>query len=93
MINKIDISNKIAERLDISKVDARVIMDKFIDYWINTLAKQERIEIRGFGVFKVINKKSSIKRNPKTGEKLVTPPKNIVIFKPGKEFIEVVNSE
>lgn len=91
-MNKITIADKISNLLDISKSDAKIIMEKIIYSFEESLSKGERIEIRGFGIFKVIQKKQSIRRNPKTGEKVMALPKKVVVFKPGEELADLVNT-
>lgn len=64
------------------------ILDKFVDH----LANGGRIEVRGFGSFSLHFRPPRQAHNPKTGEKLITPPKYAVHFKPGKELREAVNN-
>ncbi len=90
-MNKDKIAEKIMGKLDISFSDSKVIMDKFVSSFKDSLLNDKRIEIRGFGVFKIIEKKKSIRRNPRTGEKVVVLPKKVVVFKPGEELKEIVN--
>jgi len=54
----------------------------------DALTEGEKVEIRGFGSFKIREKNSKTGRNPKTGEKVDVPSKNIPYFKPGKEVKE-----
>lgn len=92
-MNKIFLAGKVAERLSISISDAKIIMEIFVRSFNDALVQNDkRIEIRGFGIFKSVEKKSSIRRNPKTGEKVNVPAKNIIVFKPGEELKEMVNS-
>ncbi|EKD75841.1 MAG: integration host factor, beta subunit [uncultured bacterium] len=61
-------------------------INQLIEYMVAQLLKQERIEIRGFGTFMLHYRKSRNARNPKTGKKILTRPKYILRFKPGKEL-------
>ena len=65
-------------------------LEKFINIILSeiksTLNRNERVELRGFGVFSTNLQKSRISRNPKTGEKVNTPEKKIIHFKMGKEL-------
>lgn len=54
----------------------------------DTLKNGGKVEIRGFGSFKVREKSAKIGRNPKTGEKVEVPAKKVPYFKPGKEIKE-----
>ena len=59
----------------------------------STLNRNERVELRGFGVFSTNLQKSRISRNPKTGEKVNTPEKKTIHFKMGKELFKKMNNE
>ena len=63
-----------------------------IDTMANTLAEGQRIEIRNFGAFAIKQTKERQTRNPKNGEKFLTPPTLKVHFKPGIELKERVNA-
>jgi len=83
---KADIVNKVAEVSDISRVKAAQAVDTVIEGLRNALARGQRIELRGFGVFQVKQRKKGIGRNPKTGVEVKIPPGNTIRFKPGKEL-------
>tara|TARA_B100000161_G_scaffold254670_1_gene216187 strand:- start:15 stop:308 length:294 start_codon:yes stop_codon:yes gene_type:complete len=72
-------------------------LEKFINIILSeiksTLNRNERVELRGFGVFSTNLQKSRISRNPKTGEKVNTPEKKIIHFKMGKELFKKINNE
>ena len=72
-------------------------LEKFINIILNeiksTLNRNERVELRGFGVFSTNLQKSRISRNPKTGEKVNTPEKKTIHFKMGKELFNKMNNE
>ncbi len=59
----------------------------------NTLKRSERVELRGFGVFSTRIQKESIRRNPKTGEKVNVPQKKTINFKMGKELFKKLNDD
>jgi DNA-binding protein HU-beta len=83
---KADIVNKVAEMSEISRVKAAQAVDTVIEGLRNALARGQRIELRGFGVFQVKQRKKGIGRNPKTGVEVKIPPGNTIRFKPGKEL-------
>ncbi len=56
------------------------------------MARDERVEIRGFGSFALHHRPARVGRNPKTGEPVQIPPKRVPHFKPGKEMRERVNA-
>ena len=58
-----------------------------------TLKRNERVELRGFGIFKVNIQKASIRRNPKTGEKVNVPKKRTIKWKMSKDLFKKINNE
>jgi len=58
-----------------------------------SLKRNERVELRGFGVFSTNIQKARISRNPKTGEKVNTPEKKPIHFKMAKELFKKINNE
>ncbi|MDD4556089.1 MAG: integration host factor subunit beta [Alphaproteobacteria bacterium] len=60
---------------------------------IDTLAKGDRIEFRGFGAFSVRKRPSRIAKNPRSGEKVSVEERNIPHFKTGKQLHELLNSK
>jgi len=60
---------------------------------IEALHRGEKIELRGFGSFRLRKREPRKGRNPKTGDKVDVPPKKVPYFKPGKELKELINRE
>jgi DNA-binding protein HU-beta len=83
---KLDIVNRVAERTGVPKMKAEQAVDALFHSMKEALARGERIELRGFGVFQVKQRKKGIGRNPKTGVEVKIPPGNTIRFKPGKEL-------
>ena len=83
---KADIVNRVVEESDVSRVKAAQAVDTIIDGLRNALANGHRIELRGFGVFQVKERKRGIGRNPKTGVEVKIPPGYTIRFKPGKDL-------
>ncbi|MEK6805410.1 MAG: integration host factor subunit beta [Pseudomonadota bacterium] len=71
--------------------DAELAVKLLLDEIGNSLAKQDRVEIRGFGSFSLHRRPARTGRNPKTGESVKIPEKRVPHFKPGKEMRERVN--
>ncbi len=59
----------------------------------NTLKRGERVELRGFGTFQTNIQKESIRRNPRTGEKVSVPQKKTINFKMAKDLFKQINNE
>jgi len=75
----------------ISKKDTKIIVDVIFDSMIEAVRRDERIEVRGFGSFKVKNRDARDGRNPKTGVVVKIPKKKTLFFKPGKEIKERID--
>ena len=83
---KVDIVNEVSKIADITKVKAEVAVDAVFDAMRLSMQRGDRIELRGFGVFQVRNRKRGVGRNPKTGVEVAISPGKTVRFKPGKEL-------
>ena len=72
-------------------------LEKFFDIFINevklALKNDERVELRGWGVFSTKNQKGKTSRNPKTGEKLIVDEKKSINFKMSKDLFSEINNE
>ncbi len=72
-------------------------LEKFVDIILNevksALKREERVELRGFGIFSTNIQKARISRNPKTGEKVNTPEKKVINFKMSKDLFKKLNNE
>ena len=72
-------------------------LEKFTNIILNeikrTLKRGDRVELRGFGVFSTNIQKASIRRNPKTGEKVNVPEKKTIHFKMAKEMYKKLNDD
>lgn len=84
-------AEKLAEKIDIKKQQAEQIINIFTGSIISALAKGDKVEIRGFGSFKVRERAAKEGRNPKTGDKVFVPSKKVPFFKTGKDFREAVD--
>jgi DNA-binding protein HU-beta len=83
---KVDLVNQIVARTGVSKVKAEQAVDTIFASMKTALKKDDRIELRGFGVFSVKPRKTGIGRNPRTGSEVSIPPGKAVRFKPGKDL-------
>ena len=86
---KADIVTRVAELTDVPRVKAAAAVDTILDAMKEALSEGKRIELRGFGVFQVRDRKKGVGRNPKTGVEVAIEPGKTVRFKPGKELREI----
>jgi nucleoid DNA-binding protein len=89
-VTKKEIVKQISERIGLTQLKTKEIVQQTFDAIVDTLLEVGRIELRNFGVFEVKQRKARKARNPRTGDKVDVPPKNVVTFKPGKEMEERV---
>tara|TARA_Y100000816_G_C25545369_1_gene295611 strand:+ start:195 stop:482 length:288 start_codon:yes stop_codon:yes gene_type:complete len=75
------------------KKDLLKIFDIFLNEIKLALKNNERVELRGWGIFYQKSQKSRNSRNPKTGEKIFTPEKKSINFKMSKELFEFINEK
>ncbi len=83
---------KISEKVEgLSKKQTEHIVETIFDGIKEALANGGKVEIRGFGNFKLRSRNARKARNPKTGAAVEVPPKKVPYFKVGKELREMVN--
>jgi len=91
-MNKSELIEALAQKMNIPLREADSITNTFLDSMSETLNQGANIEIRGFGSFLVKEYSSYEGRNPKTGRRINVPPKKLPFFKVGKELRERVNA-
>jgi len=89
-MTKADLVEKVAEKTGLTRTDVAVTVDSLLDAVKSSLKEGSNIEIRGFGTFKVKPRKARKARNPRTGEVVPVPDRNIPVFKPSNEFKNMV---
>ena len=85
-LTKADIVRQIAQATGLTKTDTGAVVDGFIESVIDALAKDEHIEIRGFGTFKVVDRAPRTGRNPRSGSEVKISGRKAPVFKPSKEL-------
>ena len=91
-MTKSELIERLAEsQSQLTAKDMELAVKLILDQMADSLARGERIEIRGFGSFSLHYRAPRIGRNPKTGEQVALPGKYVPHFKPGKELRERVN--
>lgn len=85
---------KVAEKVDgLTRNQTEIVVDTVFESVKNALLKGEKIEIRGFGNFRLKTRKPRKARNPKTGDSVEVPGKKVLYFKVGKALREALNAE
>ena len=90
-ITKKNIINSIYMQIGFSKKISENLLDDLLILIINNLKQNKKIKISNFGTFTVRSKKSRMGRNPLTKEKKVISKRNVILFKPSKEFKAFIN--
>ena len=90
-MTKADLIEEVSAISRLSKKSSEVIVNSFFETIVDSLQRQEKIELRGFGSFKLRHRRARIGRNPKTGARVDVPAKVVPYFKPGKDLRELVN--
>ena len=83
-MNKNELVEAIAQRVELPKNKVRAVVDAFCDLVIEVTRKGDRVTLVGFGTFYPAERKERKGRNPRTGEEMVIPAHTVVRFKPGK---------
>ena len=91
-MNKSELVKALADQANISLDEATLVVNTFVDSMKDSLLEGGRVEIRGFGIFKVKEYGSYAGRNPRTGEKVAVEPKRLPFFRAGKELKEYLNA-
>ena len=91
-MTKAELVDEVSRNSDLNKKDAEVIVQTVLDGIVDSLKAGEKVELRGFGCFRLRSRASRQGRNPKTGEKVFVPAKRVPYFKPGKELKTLINS-
>ena len=91
-MNKSELVKALADQANISLDEATLVVNTFVDSMKDSLLEGGRVEIRGFGSFKVKEYGSYAGRNPRTGEKDAVEPKRLPFFRAGKELKEYLNA-
>jgi DNA-binding protein HU-beta/integration host factor subunit beta len=92
-VTKKEIVKQISERIGLTQLKTKDIVQQTFDAIVDTLIEVGRIELRNFGVFEVKMRKARKARNPRTGERVDVEPKKVITFKPGKEMEERVRRD
>ena len=90
-LTKKEIINSIYMQIGFSKNVVESLLEDFLLILLSELIKNKKVKISKFGTFFLRYKKSRIGRNPKTLEKKVIRDRNVVLFKPSKEFKDFIN--
>jgi integration host factor subunit beta len=92
-MTKAELVEEVSRVSDLTKKHSEVIVETVFKSIVDALQRGDKIELRGFGSFRLRQRESRKGRNPKTGERVDVPPKRVPYFKPGKELKDLINRE
>lgn len=92
-MTKAELVEQVARSTELTKKHAEIIVNTVFESIVDSLKSGEKIELRGFGSFRIRQRNARTGRNPKTGEKVHVPAKSIPYFKPGKDLREMLNED
>lgn len=92
-LTKADLVQEVARAVEVTRKEAEIIVGAVLDSMVESLQQGEKIELRGFGSFRIRQRGSRMGRNPKTGARVHVPAKRIPYFKPGRELREGLNGD
>ena len=92
-LTKKDLVNLVYMQIGFSKQISESLIDEFFSLIVASLKKEKIIKISNFGTFSIREKNSRIGRNPKTKERKIISKRNVVLFKPSKDFKKMINKK
>ncbi len=92
-MTKAELVEEVARSTELTKKHAEIIVNTVFESIVDSLKSGEKIELRGFGSFRIRRRGARIGRNPKTGDRVKVPAKRIPYFKPGKDLRELLNDQ
>ena len=90
-MTKADLIEEVSQAGQLTRRDAEVVVETVFESMSQALARGEKIELRGFGSFRVQERKARRARNPKTGEEVDVPARKVPRFRPGRDMRELLN--
>jgi integration host factor subunit beta len=92
-MTKAELVERVAEKINLTKKQTEAIVNILLNSITEALGKGDKVELRGFGSFRIRERNPREGRNPKTGETVSIPAKRVPFFKAGKELREMVDNQ
>lgn len=90
-MTKAELVDKVASTIKLTKKETEVIVGTIFQSITDSLSEGDKVELRGFGSFRIRERNARIGRNPKSGEQVEVPAKKVPFFRAGKELRELVD--
>ncbi len=92
-MTKAELVEKVADKIQLTKKQTEAVVNILLSSITEALSEGDKVELRGFGSFRIRNRNPREGRNPKTGDTVQIPAKRVPFFKAGKELREMVDSQ
>jgi integration host factor subunit beta len=92
-MTKAELVEKVANKINLTKKETEGIVSIIFQSITDSLTEGDKVELRGFGSFRIRERNARVGRNPKSGEKVEVPAKKVPFFKAGKELREIVDEK
>ena len=90
-MTKAELVEKVANQINLTKKQTEVVVNTVFSSITDSLAEGKKVELRGFGSFRIRQRNARVGRNPKSGQKVDVPSKKVPFFKAGKELRGLVD--
>ena len=90
-MTKAELVERVANQINLTKKQTEVVVNTVFSSITESLAEGKKVELRGFGSFRIRQRNARVGRNPKSGQKVDVPSKKVPFFKAGKELRELVD--
>ena len=91
-MTKAELIEEVASQATLTRKETELIVDTVFDNITTALSRGDKVELRGFGSFRIRQRQPRKGRNPKTGDSVSVPEKRVPFFKVGKRLRELVNT-
>ena len=92
-LTRSEIAHAVHLEIGLSRNESSKLVEDVIEKMTECFVKGENVKLSSFGTFSVRSKKERIGRNPKTKEIKIISPRNVILFKPSKEFKKLINNQ
>jgi integration host factor subunit beta len=92
LMTKAELVERVANQIHLTKKQTEVVVNTVFSSITESLAEGKKVELRGFGSFRIRQRNARIGRNPKSGQKVEVPSKKVPFFKAGKELRQLVDN-
>lgn len=92
-MTKAELVEEVARATELTKKDSETVVDTVFQAIKDAINRGDKIELRGFGSFRLRKRQPRTGRNPRTGARVDVPPKRVPYFKPGKELKDLLHDQ